>query len=185
MRKFLVLFAVLVVVGCTTKLPQSPVSTGYLQSCPSGLRVIAHVWSLQAQSLAVQNEVKRLMKLAESRDTRVGTDPAGYRGDAVSRTLGAQLRKAGVGRARVNFDLAMVYRDSSGRVAGPIGSMRVERGIAMITLAGDPRANGWVLETIWPADFISPVKSGDERRLWLFPEEWKSHCEMNIHGFVA
>ncbi len=186
MKRCLIILLVLAFSACTVAPQTSPTpKVAYLQSCPNGLRIVAHVWSVAGIGADHQKEFWGLRALAEARNTRVATDPAGYRGDDVSRTLGGRLREAGEGRAKVNFDLAMVYRDSAGRVAGPLGSMRVERGIGLITLVGDPRPNGWILETIWPAHLISPVKSGDERRLWLSSDEWGNRCEKNIHGFVA
>ena len=193
-RLVLAVSVALTLVGCTvssqapmiaSRTPGAPPAPPVVQACPGGFDLVAHVWSLQALPKDLQEEARRLIRLAESRDTQGATNPAGYRGDDVSRTLGPRLRQLNKGRSGVTVDLSLVYRDSlTGRVAGNSSVMMVVGGEGKLRLAGDPRK--WILETIFPQDqgFVSPVKSDRERRLWLFPDEWGRWCTMNVHSLV-
>ncbi len=179
---------VLLVFGCTvpSKSPTvlQPLSPPVVRVCPDGFQLVAHAWSMQALPENLQKEARRLIAVAQGRDTQGATNPAGYRGDDVSRTLGPRLRELGRGRSAVTADISLVYRDPlTGWVAGDSSVMMVVGGKGKLRLAGDPRR--WTLEVIFPRDgFVSPVKSGHERRLWLFPEEWGEYCSMNVHGIV-
>ena len=61
--------------------------------------------------------------------------------------------------------------------------MKLVRGAGSFHFANDPR--GYIVETLWPMDFLSPALSGGERRLRLFPAEWGNFCTMNEHGILT
>src|SRR3989344_5402665 len=154
--------------------------------CPDGRWLITNLWSFQSLPAPIQKEVVRMRAMATNRDTRGATNPHAYRGDDVSRTMGALLRKEIKIRAPVDLDLEVFYRDHRGtaKVVYNLGILPVKAGIGSIRLpeyAGD-----WIVEVIWPDHFISPTKSGGKNRLWLFPEEWEGgkYCSMNVHGIV-
>lgn len=151
----------------------------------SGYRMQVNVWSFQLLPHVLQQEAVVLMNVAGTRNTRNGIDPDGYKGDAFSRTLGARLRRQVKTRAPVNVNISVFYRDlPTSRVVEELMSLNVRGGTGSITLPDDPRR--WIIEAVWPdeTEFLSPIKSGGKRRLWLFPEEWGTHCTMNIHGLV-
>lgn len=151
--------------------------------CPNGRQIVANVWSLEAFPDTLRKETERLIATAKARNTQNATDPIGYKGDAISRTLGARLRKEIQVRAPTLFNLKVFYRDlSTARMVEDLGLLRIVGGTGNKALPDDPRR--WILETIWPGYLISPTISGNERRLWLFPEEWGVWCTMNVHGLV-
>ena len=154
-------------------------------ACPDGHWLVANLWSFKSLPAPIQKEVAKMMAMATSRDTRGATNPIAYRGDSVSRTVGALLRKFGV-RAPINLDLEIFYRDPRGmaKVVYNLGILPVEAGIGSIRL---PKyAGNWIVEAVWPDNFISPIRSGGKNRLWVPPEDWEEgkHCSMNIHGIV-
>jgi hypothetical protein len=156
--------------------------------CQSGWLLIANVWSMNMIPMGVltpglHGEVKELIRVAESRDSREATLLSAYRGDAVSRTLGARLRSEVKIRAPIADDIQVRYLDAhSGKLMYDIGVVNLKRGVGSFKFPDDPRT--FVVETLWPIDFISPTMSGGQRRLRLFPEEWKQWCTMNVHGLV-
>jgi hypothetical protein len=146
-------------------------------------RLIANVWSYRSLPYHLQEKAIELMDIARERDTYYGTDPTGYEGDALSRTLGATLRKEIKTRISIDLLLRVYYLDlQTTYVERSVGVLRVQDGIGSMILPDDPRK--WIVEVIWPEQFISPIKSGDEHRLWLFGDEWKSYCTMNVHGLL-
>lgn len=178
MYRFLVL---LLIAGCQT-MTTSPLVKGPID-CPNGRQLVANVWSYQLLPYVLQGKVVELMKIAKNRNTRNAIDPTGYRGDAVSRTLGTQLRREVRVRAPINIELQVFYRDSpTARIVEDLGILHITGGMGSRVLPDDPRQ--WIIETIWPSDFLSPTMSGGQRRLWLFGDEWKDWCMMNVHGIV-
>ncbi|MDO8569207.1 MAG: hypothetical protein Q7R89_00230 [bacterium] len=174
MKKFIVVVVLLVLGSQNQVLATSECQTR---------RLTANVWSRQALPEGLRKEVDRLISIAESRDTRHATDPVGYQGDDVSRTLGARLRKEVRVRAPVNIELQVFYRDPpTARVVEDLGVLRVMEGTGSVLPPDDPCK--WIIETVWPEYFISPAKSGGRRRLWLFPEEWGKWRGMQVHGIV-
>ncbi|MEK7461872.1 MAG: hypothetical protein AAB586_02255 [Patescibacteria group bacterium] len=164
------------------------VSTPQLQQkvlgprCPEW-KLVINGWSFQLLPYDLQRRVEELMVIAQNRNTRYGTDPAGYRGDAFSRTLGPDLRKHVKNRAPVNFFLHVYYLDpKTAHLVRDLGDASVVNGMGDIVLPDDPRY--WIVETIWPENFLSPIKSGGKHSLWLFGDEWKDWCTMNVHGLV-
>lgn len=156
--------------------------------CPNGRRIVANVWSMTMIPTGVltpglHEEAKELIQLAESRDSQEATLLSAYRGDAVSRTLGARLRSEVKIRALIADEIQVRYLDArSGKLLYDIGVISLKHGVGSFKFPDDPRA--FVVETVWPPDFISPTMSGGERRLRLFPAEWKEWCTMNLHGIV-
>lgn len=146
-------------------------------------KLIANVWAYRLLPYTIQGKVVELMKIAQNRNTYRGTEPSGYQGDAVSRTLGSVLREEVRDRAPVNASLRVYYLDPETTYAVRyLGDLHVLNGVGVMVLPDDPRQS--IVEITWPKDFISPIKSGDEHRLWLFGEEWKTWCTMNVHGLV-
>ncbi|MBI2673756.1 MAG: hypothetical protein HYX23_00540 [Candidatus Zambryskibacteria bacterium] len=79
--------------------------------------------------------------------------------------------------------LRVYYLDpETTHVVRHLGFLRITDGVGSIPLPDDPRE--WIVETIWPDSVFSPIKSGGEPRLWLFGDEWKFYCTMNVHGLV-
>lgn len=173
----------------TQELRKGQARSSVTEKCPDGYQLVANVWSLRDMPLEVQREVKYLISLAARRDTRKATDPAGYRGDAVSRSMGAFLRKNVQIRAEVNTNVQVFFRHRrTAEVAYDLGTLRVRGGSGNIDLFDDPRK--WIVEAVFlknaalPKDFVSPVESGGERRLWVLPEEWRDWCWINVHGIM-
>ena len=185
MYKFSVFLVVLLIVGCQTITAISPplVKGPIAADCPAGRRLVANVWSYQLLPYVIQEKVVELMKIAKGRNTRNATDPAGYREDAVSPTLGSRLRSEVRIRAPVSLSVQIFYRDlQTARIVEDLGVIRLTNGAGSVMLPDDPRK--WIVETVWPDNFMSPIKSGGGHRLWLFGYEWKQWCVMNVHGIV-
>jgi len=129
-----------------------------------------------------------MVAVAKSRDTRGATNLAAYRGDSASRTVGALIRKVVKRWAPISLDLEVFNRDPrdlwTARVVYNLGVMHVESGIGSIRLPDD--SYKWIIEVVWPDDFISPIRSGGKNRLWVPPEDWEGGkiCTMHVHGFV-
>ena len=119
----------------------------------------------------MQEMADKLIATAKARDTRRATNPAGYRGDDFSRTLGPLLRKAVRVRAEVDMTLEVFYRYPTGATYRHLGKINVRTGEGSIDLPEDPRR--WIVETVWPKEknVLSPIESDDALRLWLFPDE--------------
>jgi len=164
--------------------PVVPVAPAFVTNgCPQGYRLIANVWSLAALPSEFQEEARQLAGVAEGRDSKEATDPEAYEGDAFSRTLGGPLRRRAVFRAVITADLRVRLRDPKNpKDVRELGVLRIVNGQGSFPLPVDPQ--GSVIETIWPPEFLSPVISGGERRIWLFPDEWGDQCTMNVHGLV-
>ena len=176
----------LVLAACQSVPPAKPVPQASI--CPDGRWLVANIWSYDSLPSSIQKEVAKMAAVAKSRDTRGATSLAAYQGDAVSRTLGAKLRKEVQVRAPVSLNLEVFYRDPrdirTARVAYNLGVMRVESGTGSIRLPDDPHK--WIVEVVWPSDFISPIWSGGKNRLWVPPDDWEGgrYCSMNVHGIV-
>ena len=177
---------VLVIGAFTLAACQSAPPTWRASVCPDGRWLIANVWSFGSLPVSIRQKVAKMTIVAMKRDSMYATNPNAYRGDAVSRTVGARLRGEVEVRAPLNLDLEVFYRDPKGtaKVVYNLGVLPVKAGVGSIRLPDDPRK--WIVEVIWPDNFISPIKSGGKNRLWLFPEEWEGGkwCSMNVHGIV-
>lgn len=153
------------------------------QPCPNGWRLVANAWSLASLPADLQEEVKKHIEAARKRNSRNASNAAAYKVDDVSRTLGARLRRDVRVRALIDAEVQVFYRSpQTVQVTQNLGLLHLSAGLGSIQLPGDPRA--WIIGTIWPKNFLSPTRSGGERRLWLFPEEWSTWCTMNVHGIV-
>ena len=189
MPKLAMLFVptILILAACQSIPPVKP-SPQQAVVCPDGRWLVANIWSFKSLPAPIQKEVARMATVAKSRDSRGATNPAAYRGDSVSRTLGAKLRKEVQIRAPVSLDLEVFYRDARDPWAAPVayelGILRVKVGTGSLRLPGEPHK--WIVEVIWPDDFTSPIRSGGKNRLWVPPEDWEegNFCSMNVHGFV-
>ncbi|MFZ2167880.1 MAG: hypothetical protein WAV50_03360 [Minisyncoccia bacterium] len=149
--------------------------------CPDVRRLSANAWSLSAMPSAIREKAEALIRAAEDRDTQNATNAEAYKPDALSRTLGGQLRREVKVRASVTGDIRVRLLDPTTlRVVEELPPLHLVDGMDSILLSNDQRAK--IVETIWPRGFVSPVVSGGERRLWFFPREWGKECEMNIHG---
>src|SRR3989344_642863 len=186
MYRFVFLAILLILIaGCQTTTATSPLVRGPIAvDCPAGRQLVANVWSYQLLPYVIQEKVVELMKIAKGRNTRNATDPAGYQVDDVSRTLGPRLRSVVKIRAPVGgLNVQVFYRDlQTARVVEDLGILRLTDGAGSMMLPDDPRK--WIVETVWPDNFMSPIKSGGEHSLWLFGYEWKHWCVMNVHGIV-
>lgn len=149
--------------------------------CPSGYTLIANAWSLQTLPDGLRQEAEKLMQSANERDSQEATRLDAYKPDDFSRTMGGRLRSEVKVRAPVSADLQVRYLDpQTGKVVRELGVMHVVRGVGSFRFSDDPRA--YIVESIWPPDFVSPAMSGGERRLRLFGREWLDFCAMNKHG---
>lgn len=163
--------------------PPAPVPTVSLltvtNKCPNGRTLTANAWSLKALPEELRNKAEGHIAAANNR----AAGPEAYKADAVSRSLGGQLRREVKVRAPVTADIQVVFRDpKTSAVVQDRSILRLADGVGSMTLSGDQL--GLIVETIWPNEFVSPTVSGDAHRLWFFPEEWKNYCTMNIHGLV-
>ncbi|MDO8728295.1 MAG: hypothetical protein Q7K26_00220 [bacterium] len=175
----LIISALVLASGCST------LQTTVVQTSCDSWRLVANVRSFDLLPLALQKEVTKLKTLAESRNTHNATSRDGYLGEAVSRTLGPQLRKEVRAKASVDLNLEVFYRDPlTSRIVEDLGLLHIMGDLGTKVLPDDPRK--WIAETVWPEkeNFISPTVSGGARRIWLFGEEWKGDCAMNVYGIV-
>lgn len=148
-------------------------------TCPNGRTLKANAWSLKALPEELRKKAEGHIAAANSR----GASPDAYKADAVSRTLGGQLRREAKVRMPITADIRVVFRDPKTAAVVQDGSiLRLADGVGSMTISGGQL--GMIIETIWPKEFVSPTVSGDAHRLWFFPEEWKNYCAMNIHGLV-
>ena len=164
--------------------PPQPVARA-VGKCPNGYSLIANVWSLASMPEDIRLKTNVLISVAEDRDSKNATRAEAYKPDDVSRTVGRQLRRdVRVRVATANVDIRIFYRDPKTlAVTKDLGVLRTTAGIGKFQFPDDPRQ--WIVETIWPmANFVSPTMSGGERRMWLFPYEWKDLCSMNEHGII-
>ena len=166
-----------------------PVTTA---QCPE-LPLVAHAWSektISEKSPEVYAEYKRLVGIAAQRRTEQATNPRGFLGDDVSRSIGGRLRREVKEHEPLTVDIPVQLRDlANPSIVRPYGTIKMVNGIGRITVTSEARNS--IIETIWPADFNSPLASGPEDkkvpRLWVFPDKkgdiWNEKCEpMNIHG---
>ncbi|MEK7604711.1 MAG: hypothetical protein AAB442_02875 [Patescibacteria group bacterium] len=168
----------------STKLavPKFATSAPVLGECPQGYVLKANAWELSKLPEHMRKQAEALIAAAARRDTKGATDPEAYKPDDVSRTLGKKLREEVKTRAQVSVYIPVQLRDPNDprKVLGAVGPLNLIDGVGQLTLTKAQR--DMVIETIWPADFISPTRSGGAARIWLFPNEWGSECSMNVHG---
>ena len=165
-----------------------PISTG----CSNGFRLNIYAWQFSALPAEMQQRIRELVRVAEARKSGNASRPDAYRGDAVSRTLGAELRKLGLKgdlgegpnvRAKSHISAQVFYRyPDTTKVVRGVGGIETEKGRGSIQLPGDPRIA--ITEVVFDGDLISPTESGGSRRLWMFPAEWGTECEMAMHAIV-
>ena len=161
-----------------TPVPTVPL-VSITSNCPNGRTLTANAWSLKALPEELRKKAEGHIAAANSR----GAGPDAYKADAVSRTLGGQLRREVKVRTPVTTDIRVAFRNPQTlAVVQDSGVLHIADGVGNMTISGDQL--GMIIETIWPKEFVSPTVSGDAHRLWFFPEEWKSFCSMNIHGLV-
>lgn len=178
-----VVIGLLSLAGCSTGVAPPQLYQGVRGPQCQERKLVANVWSYQLLPYVIQEKATELMAKARSRNTLNGTNPAGYEGDAVSRTLGFILRNDVKNRAPIDMLLRVYYLDpQTAQVERFVGIINVKNGTGSFQFVDDPRKR--IVETVWPEFFISPIESGGGRRLWLFGEEWQFHCTMNIHGLV-
>lgn len=186
LRPILTVLVIVALAACQSLPPAKP--TGQASVCPDGRWLVANLWSFGTLPPNFQKEVTKMAAVARGRDTRGATNLAAYREDSVSRTMGGLLREKVKTRASANLDLEVFYRDPrdlrTARVVYNLGVLPVRGGIGSIRLPDDPHR--WIVEVIWPDDFVSPIRSGGKNRLWVPPEDWEGgkHCTMNVHGIV-
>jgi len=160
-----------------------PAKRAPITGCPNGWTLTANMWFRDSLPADLRKKAEELISAAESRDSQDATISSVYSADDVSRTLGKSLRDVVKTRAAINEDLKVRLLDPKTlAVIQEDLVLQTTAGVGSIKLPGDPHQ--WIIETIWPADFISPTTSGGERRLRLFPEEWGRYCSMNEHGIV-
>jgi len=167
--------------------PKPQPAIAVTRECSKGFALVGNAWSYQTLPESFREMTRELVAVAESRDTYGGQNLDGYKGDAFSRTLGGPLRKeVGIRAPLLGAEIPVRFVDKDTRtgwlLVEPVGTMRVVNGVGVFKFSEDPR--GRIIETAWPTHFLSPVISGGERLLRLFPEEWGKHCTMNIHGLV-
>ena len=147
--------------------------------CPNGRTLTANAWSLKALPEELRKKAEGYISVANNRSA----DPDAYKADAVSRTLGGQLRREVKVRTPITTDIRVAFRNPQTlAVVQDSGVLHIAEGVGSMTISGDQL--GMIIETVWPKEFVSPTVSGGEHRLWFFPEEWKNYCAMNIHGLV-
>ncbi|MFZ3043867.1 MAG: hypothetical protein WA058_02030 [Minisyncoccia bacterium] len=160
--------------------PAVPVATG---ACPNGFTLVANAWDLKSLPDDIRKNAEGLIAAAESRDSQNATNAEAYKPDAVSRTLGGQLRREVKIRAPLTADIRVQLRDPQTlKVVEELGLLHLVDGIGSIQLTYGQHLK--IVETLWPGKFISPVVSGAARRIWLFRYEWGNWCEMNVHGIL-
>ena len=151
------------------------------KACPTGFSLIVNVWDYKSLSGDILQKVKKLVGAAEGRDSKEGRNLAAYKADDVSRTLGKRLRTEVVVRANFTGDVAIRYLNpKTGTQVQDVAILHMLSGKKEIRLPGDPR--DYIVEVIFPDDFLSPTISGGESRLRLFPREWRRLCTLNVHG---
>lgn len=141
----------------------------------------AHAFSLGRLPEAQRDRARELMRVASRRNSRGATNVGGYRGEAVSRTMGDDII-ASSPRANVNGEIAVALRHPiTGAVVKKLDPILLVNGIGSKTFTDDEHL--MIIETIWPTGFVSPTESGFAPRLWYLPEEWNKPCD-TIVGLV-
>ncbi len=160
---------------------QTTAPASVVGACPNGYTIIANAWSLQSLG-GLHKEAEELVAAANARESDEGRSLTVYQPPSVSRTLGARLRADVKVRAQVSGNVLQVrYLDpKTAKVVRELGTMTLIQGVGTLRFPDDPRE--YVVETVWPREFVSPTMSGGERRLRIFPSEWGKFCSMNAHG---
>ncbi len=159
---------------------QTTAPASVVGACPNGFAIIANAWSLQSLG-GLRKEAEGLIAAANARESDGGKSLTAYQGPSVSR-IGARLRTEVKDRAQISGNVLQVrYLDpQTAKVVRELGTMTLIQGVGTLRFPGDPRE--YVVETVWPREFVSPTMSGGERRLRIFPSEWGKFCSMNAHG---
>jgi hypothetical protein len=173
MLKFSVLILFFVVTSCAS------VTQNDTTVCPV-VTLRAHVYLMGALTPDQRELVRQLVEVAEMRNTRNGTDLAGYEGRSVSRELRV-ISSAPSDTAKAPADMRLdVYRQGTfGK--SPVGALSVVQGTGSLILPNEARS--WRLRIVFPTeDILSPIESGGSRQLVIFPDEWRSFCTMSVTG---
>lgn len=151
--------------------------------CPQGWTLTANAWTLESLPFLMRGEAQSLIRAAQARESDNARRLEPYKPDDVSRTLGRRLREEVRTRASLNADVIIRFIDpQTTRVVRELGSIHLIHGIGTYRFDEDPRS--YVVETLWPQNFVSPATSAGSPRLRLFDYEWKGVCAMNEHGIV-
>ncbi len=159
---------------------QTTAPASVVGACPNGYTIIANAWSLKSLG-GLRKEAEGLIAAANARESDGGKSLTAYQGPSVSR-IGARLRTEVKDRAQISGNVLQVrYLDpQTAKVVRELGTMTLIQGVGTLRFPDDPRE--YVVETVWPREFVSPTMSGGERRLRIFPSEWGKFCSMNAHG---
>jgi hypothetical protein len=159
----------------------APPATG--EGCPSGWTITVHEWSVGSLPADLRRETESLIEAAKQRDSRQARVLEVYRPDDVSRTMGGRLRKQVRVHATMLSTVQLRLLDPATlRVVRDLGPLQLVGGSGVMAMPEDPRK--YVVETLFPGEFVSPTVSGGVPRLRLFGYEWRNWCNMNEHGLV-
>jgi len=159
-----------------------------------GYELTANAWLRSQFPTELGQRVDTLIADANARESHDATHLGAYQTDAISRTLGKRLREEVKVRAPITADIEIRYTtvDSDGKVmvdsqtkrpvVHHVGVLHMKNGVGTFKFPDDPRSR--IVGTVWPEMFISPAKSGDERRLRIFPKEWGEACAVHMHGII-
>ncbi len=151
--------------------------------CPNGYEVALNGWDPNDFSPGLHRAYEVLLKAAEVRDSNDARDLEAYKPSAVSRTLGWPFRHEVKKRAAVSSIVQVRLLDPKTMAVESLAAVQLRSGEASVVFSDSDHNK--VIETVWPDDeYASPAKSGGERRLRLFPEEWGKWCKMYVHGVL-
>lgn len=140
--------------------------------CPNGFTMFLHVRSFSRLPNDLQAEAERLIKIAEARDTNKATNPDGYKGDDVSRTLYAKLSRLPDEKIDVQVSV-QILNSMTLEIEEDLGTREVTAAFGWVKLTANQLTKA--VQTIWPSDFRSPPVSGGKRRIILLPDEWRNN----------
>lgn len=172
-------------VDITATASSPPVPAVFTTSaCPNGFTLIANAWSLGTLG-NLRHEAEKLIQSANERDSHEAMRLEAYKPADFSRTMGGRLRSEVKNRAAISADLPIRFLDPrTAKVVRELGTIHMVRGVGSFRFAEDPRA--YVIEVVFPPDFVSPAMSGGERRWRMLDYEWKNGqkdwCALNGHG---
>lgn len=151
-------------------------------NCPNGVWLVVNAWSLSKLPQDLQRKARDLVEVAMNRDSEGGTNLNAYRGPDFSRTLGAELRARVKTPAAVGATITVNFLDPKTLRARASMDIRTVEGVGRFKIP-DTYLTGYVLETVWPDNFIAPSVSGGKHRNRVLPEELR-FCNNVVHGLV-
>jgi len=154
------------------------ISTG----CPNGYRITANAWEIRKLPPDLKNQAEELFAAAEARHIFKSYNSSSST-PAFSRTLGERLRNEVRIPASIDANIQVRILDpKTARLEQDMGVLPLINGAGSISLTFEQHTR--LIELIWPRQFRSPDMSNGERRMWLFPEEWKGAdaCGSTVHG---